>query len=80
MLQVPESFLERLFAVSKDPEVISLAGGLPSSAAIDRAGLARAAAEVLEEDGSAALQYSTTEVFSSPGISFPRVTRSKGSG
>ncbi|MDT8358592.1 MAG: PLP-dependent aminotransferase family protein [Methanomicrobiaceae archaeon] len=61
MGHVPESFLGRLFAVSKDPKVISFAGGLPSSAAIDRAGLARAAAEVLEEDGCAALQYSTTD-------------------
>jgi 2-aminoadipate transaminase len=61
MRHVPESFLERLFLVSKDPGIISFAGGLPSSTAIDSPGLARAAAEVLEEDGKAALQYSTTD-------------------
>ena len=59
--RVPVSFLDELFRVSADPSIISFAGGLPSSALIDTEGIARAAAIVLEEEGAAALQYSTTD-------------------
>jgi len=61
MAAVPPSFLGTLFAVSADPDVISFAGGLPSPAVLDAEGIARAAAEALEEIGPAALQYSTTD-------------------
>jgi 2-aminoadipate transaminase len=59
--RAPVSFLNELFRVSADPSIISFAGGLPSTALIDTAGIARAAGMVLEEEGSVALQYSTTD-------------------
>ncbi len=61
MAAVPSSFLGTLFVVSADPSVISFAGGLPSSAILDAAGIAGAAADVLADAGPAALQYSTTD-------------------
>lgn len=61
MAAVPPSFLGTLFAVSADPSVISFAGGLPSPAILDTAGIAEAAAGVLADEGPAALQYSTTD-------------------
>jgi 2-aminoadipate transaminase len=61
MANVPKSFLETLFAVSNDPSILSFAGGLPSSKLIDVEGIAKAAREVLEEDGCSALQYTTTD-------------------
>jgi 2-aminoadipate transaminase len=61
MGNVPSSFLETLFSVSADPKIISFAGGLPSSAFIDVPGLAQAAREVLDSEGRAALQYTTTD-------------------
>ena len=57
----PPSFLDKLFAVSRDPGIISFAGGLPNSSFIDVAGLAEASARVLAEQGRDALQYSTTD-------------------
>ncbi len=54
-------FLGTLFAVSADPSVISFAGGLPSMAVLDAAGIAEAAADVFADAGPAALQYSTTD-------------------
>jgi 2-aminoadipate transaminase len=59
--RVPASFLDELFRVSADPSIISFAGGLPSSALIDTAGIAKATNAVLEEDADAALQYTTTD-------------------
>jgi len=61
LYRLQESFLDELFRVSADPSIISFAGGLPSSALIDREGITRAAHEVLEEDASVALQYTTTD-------------------
>ena len=61
MGRVPASFLDTLFAVSADPSIISFAGGLPSSALIDVAGIREAAHDVLDTEGAAALQYSTTD-------------------
>lgn len=58
---VPPSFLDELFRVSADPAIISFAGGLPSTALIDTKGIAQATRAVLEEDGGAALQYTTTD-------------------
>lgn len=59
--RVPASFLDELFRVSGDSSIISFAGGLPSSLLIDTEGIGRAAADVIREDGPAALQYSTTD-------------------
>jgi len=61
MAAVPPSFLGTLFAVSADPSMISFAGGLPSPAVLDAAGIAQAAAETLADEGAAALQYTTTD-------------------
>lgn len=61
MTCAPPSFLGRLFAVSSNPDIISFAGGLPNSAFIDTEGISDAASRVLEEEGSVALQYSTTD-------------------
>ncbi len=59
--RAPVSFLDELFRVSADPAIISFAGGLPSTGLIDTEGIARATAEVLAEDASGALQYTTTD-------------------
>lgn len=61
MQRVPESFLGELFRVSRHPGIISFAGGLPDTSLIDAPGIAAAAREVMEEEGSLALQYSTTD-------------------
>jgi 2-aminoadipate transaminase len=61
MNNIPESFIEALFRVSGDPEIISFAGGLPDTNLIDAPGIAASAREVLEEEGAAVLQYSTTD-------------------
>ncbi len=63
MSRVPSSFLDTLFSISADPLIISFAGGLPSSALIDAAGIRSAALGVLEDDGASALQYTTTDGF-----------------
>jgi len=57
----PKSFLDELFRVSADPSIISFAGGLPSSALIDTGGIRMATCQVMEDDPSTALQYSTTD-------------------
>lgn len=57
----PKSFLDELFRVSADPSIISFAGGLPSSTLIDTGGIKMATYQVLEDDPSTALQYSTTD-------------------
>jgi len=57
----PKSFLDELFRVSADPSIISFAGGLPSSALIDTGGIKMATYQVMEDDPSTALQYSTTD-------------------
>jgi 2-aminoadipate transaminase len=61
MAKTPKSFIREILKVTERPEVISFAGGLPSPALIDVSGIRAAAAAVLETDGQAALQYSTTE-------------------
>ena len=57
----PKSFLNELFRVSADPSIISFAGGLPSSALIDTDGIRTATYQVMEDDPSIALQYTTTD-------------------
>ena len=61
MAKTPKSFIREILKVTEDPAIISFAGGLPSPALIDVAGISAAAARVLEQDGRVALQYSTTE-------------------
>lgn len=61
MAKTPKSFIREILKVTERPEVISFAGGLPSPALIDVEGIRAATASVLEKDGQAALQYSTTE-------------------
>ncbi|EHQ34967.1 aminotransferase-like domain-containing protein [Methanoplanus limicola] len=61
MSNMPESFIERLFSLSSKPGVISFAGGLPSADLLDVEGLKSAAVSVFEDEGSEALQYTTTD-------------------
>ncbi len=61
MAKTPKSFIREILKVTEDPSIISFAGGLPNPALIDVEGISRAASTVLSEDGSTALQYSTTE-------------------
>ncbi|HYJ61386.1 MAG TPA: PLP-dependent aminotransferase family protein [Actinomycetota bacterium] len=51
------SEVRALFAVAARPEVISLAGGMPSVESLDEREVARVFREVLEEVGATALQY-----------------------
>jgi 2-aminoadipate transaminase len=51
------SEIRALFAVASRPEVVSLAGGMPYTTAIDHAAVAQIAQEVLASSGAAALQY-----------------------
>jgi 2-aminoadipate transaminase len=55
------SVMRDLMAITQRPEVISLAGGLPDTGAIDREVLAELVARISRDDGAAALQYGPTE-------------------
>jgi 2-aminoadipate transaminase len=55
------SVIRDLLALTAQPEVISLAGGLPDSASLPAAWLRECADQLLAEVGPAVLQYSTTE-------------------
>jgi 2-aminoadipate transaminase len=55
------SVIRDLLALTAQPDVISLAGGLPDSAALPAAWLRECADQLLHEEGPAVLQYSTTE-------------------
>ena len=59
--RVGSSAIRDLLALTQRPEVISLAGGLPSPATFPVGAVAEAAAEVLADGAESALQYSTTE-------------------
>ena len=61
MAKTPKSFIREILKVTERPEIISFAGGLPSPALIDVDRIRTAAANILEQDGRCALQYSTTE-------------------
>jgi len=61
MEKTPRSFIREILKVTENPGIISFAGGLPNPELIDVDGIAKAAADVLKEDGRTALQYSTTE-------------------
>lgn len=51
------SEIRALFAVANRPEVISLAGGMPSIDTLDHDALAEISREVISRDGAVALQY-----------------------
>ena len=55
------SAIRELLKLTERPEVISFAGGLPAPELFPVAEFAEACAEVLRDDGPAALQYMTTE-------------------
>ncbi len=57
----PKSFLDELFGVSRDPSIISFAGGLPDTNLIDPDGIRKATAAVFEDEGRSALQHTTTD-------------------
>ncbi len=56
-----KSEIRELLKVAQDPEIISFAGGLPSPQSFPLTELEEIAADVLKENGPAALQYGTTE-------------------
>ena len=55
------SVLREILKVTDQPGIISLAGGLPSPKTFPISAFAAACAEVLENDGAAALQYAASE-------------------
>jgi len=55
------SEIREILKVTQRPEVISFAGGLPAPELFPVKRLAAATQEVFEEEGTRALQYSTTE-------------------
>ena len=56
-----KSVIRELLKLTRRPEVISFAGGLPDPAAFPVDEVAEITADVLERDGALALQYSPTE-------------------
>ncbi len=63
MERMPPSAVREILKVAEQPEVLSFAGGLPAPELFPIEAIAAAHAEVLAQDGRAALQYSTTEGF-----------------
>jgi 2-aminoadipate transaminase len=61
MERTPRSFIREILKVTEDPKIISFGGGLPNPALFPVQEIIEAAGDVLAEDGSSALQYSTTE-------------------
>jgi 2-aminoadipate transaminase len=51
------SEIRALFAVASRPEVVSFAGGMPDTSALDLAAIEGVVAAVIREDGATALQY-----------------------
>ena len=58
---VPKSFIREILKVAVDEEVISFAGGLPNRNLFPVEELKEAAANVFENSGASALQYSNSE-------------------
>ena len=56
-----KSFIREILKVTQQPEIISFAGGLPNPGLFPVEGIAAASEKVLSEEGTNALQYSTTE-------------------
>jgi 2-aminoadipate transaminase len=61
MFTVQKSFIREILKVTEDPSIISFAGGLPNPRSFPVDEVSAAAVKVLKEDGTSALQYSTTE-------------------
>lgn len=61
MSKMSVSAIREILKVTERPEIISFAGGMPAPELFPIAEIARAHARVFEEQGPAALQYSTTE-------------------
>lgn len=61
MKDVPRSFIREILKVAGDPKVISFAGGLPNPDLFPVEGIAKASRDLLAQEGSDVLQYSTTE-------------------
>jgi len=57
------SFVREILKVTQDPSIISFAGGLPNPRFFPLAELARATEKTMAQNGTTALQYSTTEGF-----------------
>jgi DNA-binding transcriptional MocR family regulator len=51
------SEIRALFSVASQPEVVSLAGGMPDTGALDMSAVSDTLAEVVARDGAGALQY-----------------------
>lgn len=61
MSTVHRSFIREILKVTADPSIISFAGGLPNPDLFPTDAMAESAKRVIETDGRATLQYSTTE-------------------
>ncbi|MGH7708962.1 MAG: aminotransferase, partial [Vulcanimicrobiaceae bacterium] len=61
MQRLKASAIRELLKLTVQPDIISFAGGLPAPELFPVAEFADACREVLQTDGPAALQYSTTE-------------------
>jgi len=61
MSDIPRSFIREILKVAVDPNMISLAGGLPNKDFFPVEALQTATNKVFEKHGRNALQYSTTE-------------------
>src|SRR5215213_564662 len=60
MADMPPSAVREILKIAERPDILSFAGGLPAPELFPVAAIARAHQLVLERDGHAALQYSTT--------------------
>lgn len=61
MANMPASAVREILKVAERPDILSFAGGLPAPELFPVEAIAQAHAEVLAQNGPAALQYSTTE-------------------
>ena len=61
MNKVQKSFIREILKVTENPEIISFAGGLPNPLSFPVKEVEEASQKVLNENGNAVLQYSTTE-------------------
>lgn len=61
MGKTPRSFIREILKVTENPQIISFGGGLPNPALFPVEEIREATGSVLSEDGTTALQYSTTE-------------------
>lgn len=58
---LPKSFIREILKVTKQPEIISFAGGLPNPQFFPVNAIEEATHKVLKREGSAVLQYATSE-------------------